>query len=83
MAKKKRKLNITKTNLLVDILIFMGFLIALNPDATGNTVHEWLSLSLAGGITAHLLMHWKWIVTNFKKYVLRRPVSRAVAQGGD
>lgn len=67
MAKKKRKLNITKTNLLVDITVFSGFLIALNPDATGMTIHEWISLALAGGLLTHLLMHWKWIVATSKR----------------
>ncbi|MFK7804197.1 MAG: DUF4405 domain-containing protein, partial [Anaerolineae bacterium] len=29
----------------------------------------------------HLAMHWKWIVTNFKKYVLRRPANSIQPQG--
>ena len=52
----------TKTNLILDITIFTAFLVAANPSLTGNTIHEWLSLSFAAAIITHLLFHWKWLV---------------------
>ena len=52
----------TKTNLVLDIAIFIVFLVAANPRLTGNTIHEWLSLSFAAAIVTHLLFHWKWLV---------------------
>jgi hypothetical protein len=52
----------TKTNLILDITIFSAFLVVSNPHLTGYTVHEWLSVSFAGAIIAHLLFHWKWLV---------------------
>lgn len=51
-----------KTNLVFDIAIFTAFLAAANPSLTGNTIHEWLSLSFAAAIITHLLFHWKWLV---------------------
>ena len=51
-----------KTNLILDITIFTAFLVAANPSLTGNTIHEWLSLSFAAAIITHLLFHWKWLV---------------------
>jgi hypothetical protein len=51
----------TKTNLVLDITIFTGFLISTNPHLTGNTIHEWLGVSLAAAIVTHLLFHWNWI----------------------
>lgn len=53
----------TKTNLVLDIVIFTAFLVAANPSLTGNTIHEWLSLSFAAAIVTHLLFHWHWLVS--------------------
>jgi hypothetical protein len=62
----------TKTNLILDLTIFTAFLVVSNPHLTGNTIHEWLSLSFAAAIITHLLFHWKWIanITTefFKKF---------------
>jgi hypothetical protein len=52
----------TKTNLVLDLAIFTAFLVASNPHLTGNTIHEWLSISFAAAIITHLLFHWDWIV---------------------
>ncbi len=52
----------TKTNLVLDIVIFTAFLVAANPSLTGNTIHEWLSLSFAAAVVTHLLFHWHWLV---------------------
>jgi hypothetical protein len=52
----------TKTNLTLDIVIFSAFLAVSNPHLTGNTIHEWLGVSLAGAIITHLLFHWGWLV---------------------
>lgn len=34
-------------------------------------------------IGIHLAMHWKWIVTNVRNYLLRRLGARTAPQGGD
>jgi Domain of unknown function (DUF4405) len=51
-----------KTNLLVDIAILAGFLVAYEPALTGIAVHEWLSLAFASALILHLLLHWDWVV---------------------
>jgi hypothetical protein len=60
-----------KSNLWIDLGIFAAFLLAMEPQFTGVTIHEWLSLALAGTVLVHLLLHWKWIrgvlLTFFKK----------------
>jgi len=38
--------NKTKTNLLVDILILLVFLIVYEEKATGTAIHEWLGTAL-------------------------------------
>jgi len=61
----------TKTKLTLDLVIFTAFLAVTNPHLTGNTIHEWLGVSMIAGIITHLLFNWKWIVdvtkTFFKK----------------
>ena len=61
----------TKTKLMLDIAIFSAMLAVTNPRLTGNTIHEWLGISLATAIITHLLFNWNWIVnvtrTFFKK----------------
>jgi hypothetical protein len=52
----------TKTNLLVDSLIFGGFLLAFEPRLTGIAVHEWFSLALAATLLFHVALHWDWVV---------------------
>src|SRR5215471_1942646 len=52
----------TKTKLMVDILIFIAFLIAMDPRSTGIVVHEWLATSAFAAIVIHLLLSWDWIV---------------------
>jgi cytochrome b len=51
----------TKTKLWVDILVFIAFLITMDPHSSGIAVHEWLSLAMIAAITVHLLLNWGWI----------------------
>jgi len=57
-----------KTNFVIDLLVFLGFLLALEPRLTGTTIHEWFSLALAGTLVIHLLIHWNWVITISKRF---------------
>ena len=50
-----------KTNLFLDLGIFISFLIVMEPHFSGIPIHEWLSVALAATIVVHLLMHWNWV----------------------
>lgn len=63
------KVNRTSTKLLVDVSIFVGFLMAMDPRSTGIAVHEWLSIAFAGAIITHLLLNWKWIVAVTRRFL--------------
>jgi hypothetical protein len=52
----------TKTNLWVDFLGFIGFLIAFEEKMTGVPIHEWLSMALLATVVLHLALHWRWVV---------------------
>jgi hypothetical protein len=51
----------TKTKLSVDVLIFVVFLIAMEPHTSGLAIHEWLTLSVMAAMIVHLLLSWDWI----------------------
>ncbi|MCA2001654.1 MAG: DUF4405 domain-containing protein [Chloroflexi bacterium] len=58
---QKNATSQTKTKLWLDILIFIAFLITMDPHSSGLPVHEWLSLAMIGAMTVHLLLNWDWI----------------------
>lgn len=61
----------TLTNLLIDIAIFIAFLLATAPRLTGIAIHEWLSIAFGAAIITHLLLHWSWIVGITKQFFRR------------
>jgi hypothetical protein len=56
-----KALSQNKTKLIVDLVIFLGFLVAMQPHMTGLAVHEWLTLAAIAAIITHLLLSWQWI----------------------
>ena len=75
MQAASRRKNLTKAKLWVDLLIFVVFLIAMDPFSTGIAVHEWLTIASMAAIVTHLLLNWQWlaVVTRrfFSKLALR------------
>jgi hypothetical protein len=67
------KSSSTVRNLLIDAAIFVGFLLATAPRATGQTIHEWPGLAFGVGIITHLLLHWKWIVNVVRRFFSKLP----------
>lgn len=70
---QRLKSSSTLRNLIVDATIFVAFLAATDPHATGQTIHEWLGLAFGAGIITHLLLHWKWIVNVVRRFFTRLP----------
>lgn len=58
----------TKTKLWVDILIFIAFLIAMEPHSSGLAIHEWLTLAMLGTMIVHLLLSWDWIIETTRRF---------------
>lgn len=52
----------TVRDALIDVALFISFLIATAPRWSGIAVHEWLSIALAATVVVHLLLHWQWVV---------------------
>lgn len=66
--KKVKEIMSTKINLILDLTMLGAFRAVSNPHLTGVTVHEWLAVSLAAAVIAHLLFHWDWIVKIGKEF---------------
>ena len=66
-----RTKNRTKTKLILDILIFIAFLIAMEPRSSGITIHEWLATSLIAVLIVHLLLSWDWITQITRRFLGR------------
>jgi len=60
-----------KTNLFIDIIIFVLFLIVYDQKGTGTTIHEWLAVALGVLFIIHIILHWKWLVS-CTKCILRK-----------
>ena len=61
--------NRTKTKLVLDILIFIAFLIAMEPRSSRITIHEWLATSLIAVLVVHLLLSWDWITQITRHFI--------------
>lgn len=61
----------TKTNLVVDIIIFVVFLIVYEVKATGKTIHEWIGIAIGLIFIVHIILHWKWLVSSTKQFLTR------------
>jgi len=66
--------NPVKINLWVDLALFAVIMLSLAPNFTGMTIHEWLGIGLGSAIVVHLLLHWQWIGTVFRRFFSRLPV---------
>ena len=65
-----------KAKLLIDITIFMTFLVSMRPELTGISVHEWLTTAMIGGFVTHLLAQWDWLVNVARRLLARWDRSR-------
>lgn len=57
--------------LLLDVVLALSFVVAMEYRFTGIQVHEALGLFFAGAVLVHIVFHWNWVVgvtrTFFKK----------------
>ena len=65
-----------KSNLALDVVIAVAFLVASNPPLTGLAVHEWLGVSFVAALVVHLLFHWNWIAHVTRRVFRRPPAAR-------
>ena len=57
-----------KRNWLIDVVLFIGFLLTFFLDLTGLSGHQWLGIGVGIFAFYHLLIHWKWVLTVTKRF---------------
>ncbi len=76
--KSRRKMESKRKNskknfllLLVDAVLLGGFWVVNQVRLTGIAFHEWFGIALGLILILHLVMHWRWVVNNVKKFFKR------------
>lgn len=64
------KMNI-KLNFWVDVSIFAIFLVAMEPRATGITIHEWFTTAAVGTLIVHFVLHWDWFMKLTSRFFVK------------
>jgi hypothetical protein len=62
------KTNKQKTNLILDIFLFAGFILCFFLDLTGMILHQWLGVALVGFCMIHLLIHNQWVNNALRRF---------------
>lgn len=73
MSVKTSGASHTRQNLVVDLLLFVAFLLLMNVHTTGETVHELLGIAIGATVIVHLLLHWQWLATTVRKIFAHLP----------
>lgn len=58
-----------KINLLLDLAIFVAFLVIMAPRSSGIAIHEWLSIAFGATLIVHLLRNWQWIMGVTRRFL--------------
>ncbi len=61
--------NRTKIKLVIDVFIFIAFLVAMDPRSSGIAIHEWLATSLIAVLVVHVLLSWDWITRLTRRFI--------------
>ena len=61
-----------KTNLVIDLILLIIFLIAYEEKATGTAIHEWLGVVFVLFLLGHIILHWNWLVETTKRFFGRK-----------
>ena len=68
MQAERKQTNRNTTNLVVDSVIFLIFLVVEAPHFSGLPAHEWLGIAIGAGVITHVLLHWQWIIEISRRF---------------
>lgn len=60
----------------LDVVLFAGFLVLMQPALTGLPMHEWLATAAIAALLVHLLGQWDWIIAVGRRLLARWDRSR-------
>jgi hypothetical protein len=68
MQRESKQASQNTTNLIVDTVIFLIFLVVEAPQFSGLPIHEWLGIAIGAGVLTHVLLHWQWIIEISRRF---------------
>lgn len=74
MKKEPVNKNRSKVRVYVDLFFFTLMVLVLIPQSTGIPIHEWASFFILTPFVLHLVINWKWIVSNSRKILKKQAV---------
>src|SRR5689334_9407701 len=69
MQQAPKQSSRNRITLLLDLAIFIAFLVIMAPRSSGIAVHEWLSIAFGATLIVHLLLNWQWIVSVTRRFL--------------
>lgn len=60
--------NANRARYAIDALLLVLMIVAAAQKATGNLIHEWISLLFIIPFAVHLVQHWEWITRIPKRF---------------
>ena len=66
--KTRKKLNINRLNLFLDMALVLIFVVEMEEHFTGLRYHELLGLFITAVLAVHITLHWQWVVGMTKQF---------------
>ena len=60
-----------KLNFWIDLASFIGFMVAMEPNSTGITIHEWFTVAAVGTLIVHFVLHWDWFIRLTQRFFVK------------
>lgn len=64
----RRGMGRTRKLWVVDVTLFVIFLLVMNLPLTGIAIHEWLGIAIGIGLLVHLVQHGDWLATVTQRF---------------
>lgn len=58
-------------NFWIDVITFVGFMIAMEPHFTGLAIHEWFTVSAVSTLIVHFVLHWDWFIRLTNRFFVK------------
>ena len=64
----RRSMSRTRKLWVVDVTLFVVFLLVMNVPLTGIAIHEWIGIAIGVGLVVHLIQHGDWLATITERF---------------
>ncbi len=54
---------------LLEVFLFVAFVVSIDLPLTGLEIHEWLGIALAVALTIHIVQHAGWLASTTRRFV--------------